>query len=245
MTFDFILGIDDTDNLESRGTGFRVRDMVRLIHETQLAEVFMITRHQLLVNPAIPYTSHNSSASVTGRTCDLKVLQNFCEQYLRDFSATGSDAGFCMGGSHNVAEEIIQWGYRAKTEILTMPEALNIAEKYHIELHGLTGEHTGIIGALAALGLRKGNSDGRVLWMPELREIKGIVTASELMNKLAIDRILNKSGEFIPLSSRIDLGEWFRPVMKDNCCILYVEETDHKLSEFRVAAKEYIKSISE
>lgn len=245
MGINFIIGVDDTDNLESRGTGYRVRDMVKLVHENGLAEISMITRHQLFVNSGIPYTSHNSSASVTGITSNLHVLQTFCEQYLLENSAEGSDAGFCLAKTETLSDVMLQWGERAKREILTMDEARSIAADHNIVLSGLTGEHTGIIGSLAAVGLRKGSCDGRVLWMPGLRETTGIVTADELLRKIAIERIINKQGEFVPLSCRIDLGDWFRPVMTDHTCTLYVEETNHKLYEYRVAAKDFIKSISE
>ena len=62
------IGIDDTDNLESRGTGFRVRELAREMRERGLADTKSITRHQLFVSPDIPYTSHNSSACLRVRT---------------------------------------------------------------------------------------------------------------------------------------------------------------------------------
>ena len=59
---DWLLAIDDTDNLTSRGTGFLARQLALRMAEAGIAEVKAITRHQLLVDPRIPYTSHNSSA---------------------------------------------------------------------------------------------------------------------------------------------------------------------------------------
>ena len=56
-----LVGIDDTDNLESRGTGFRAREFGRQLMEEGLASVRGISRHQLYVHPDIPYTSHNSA----------------------------------------------------------------------------------------------------------------------------------------------------------------------------------------
>jgi hypothetical protein len=245
MEREFIIGVDDTDNLESRGTGFRVREMVRLMQERRLGEIFMITRHQLWVNPCIPYTSHNSSASVTGKSDSIESLRQFCIQYLGETSAEGSDAGFCLAFMEKIPDLIVEWGRRAKRELLTMEEAYTLAGNHEIFLKGITGEHTGIIGSLAAVGLRKDASDGRILWMPGLRETYGIHSSEELMKKIAIERIVNRSGEFIPLSSRIDLGDWFRPVMAEHLCTLYVEETHHDECEYRVAAKDFIKSKSE
>jgi len=44
----FLIGVDDTDNLESRGTGHRVRQLANWLAENQLAHPTGITRHQLL-----------------------------------------------------------------------------------------------------------------------------------------------------------------------------------------------------
>ena len=56
------IGMDDTDNLESRGTGHLARTIAQeLAAEYQLLGV---TRHQLLVDERVPYTSHNSSAVI-------------------------------------------------------------------------------------------------------------------------------------------------------------------------------------
>ena len=59
---DLLIGIDDTDNLDTRGTGYRARTLAQGLVDAGLAAVHGITRHQLLVDPRIPYTSHNSSA---------------------------------------------------------------------------------------------------------------------------------------------------------------------------------------
>ena len=59
----FLIGIDDTDNQTSPGTGQLAR---RLAAEasTRGAVNRGITRHQFLVDGRIPYTSHNSGACV-------------------------------------------------------------------------------------------------------------------------------------------------------------------------------------
>ena len=58
----YLIGIDDTDNKESRGTGFNSRQLVAAIEVENLGHVVGITRHQLFVHPEIPYTFQNSSA---------------------------------------------------------------------------------------------------------------------------------------------------------------------------------------
>lgn len=43
-----LIGVDDTDNLESRGTGFHSREMGRLLTEKGLGTLINVSRHQLL-----------------------------------------------------------------------------------------------------------------------------------------------------------------------------------------------------
>lgn len=78
------IGSDDTDNLHSRGTGFRVRTLGNLLERKGLGDVESVTRDQLLVSPEIPYTSPNSSACLTVRANqnDLSELIDYCRDYL-------------------------------------------------------------------------------------------------------------------------------------------------------------------
>ena len=91
-----LIGIDDTDNLESRGTGFRVRQLANWLAENELAIPKGITRHQLHVDPQIPYTSHNSSACLSAETEHVEDVWEACREYLLRESALGSDAGLCL-----------------------------------------------------------------------------------------------------------------------------------------------------
>src|SRR5579872_5433563 len=56
-----LVGSDDTDNLDSPGTGYLSRQLGGLIDASGVGRVRDITRHQLLFDRRIPYTSHNSS----------------------------------------------------------------------------------------------------------------------------------------------------------------------------------------
>src|SRR5512147_187291 len=94
----YLIGLDDTDNLESRGTGHHARQLANSLSSSGLAEVEGITRHQLLVDPRIRYTSHNSSACLTvvAQPDRLSVLIEAGCEFLTNNSAPGSDAGLCV-----------------------------------------------------------------------------------------------------------------------------------------------------
>ena len=77
------IGIDDTDNLDTRGTGFRARQLADRLCEDKLAQIIGVTRHQLLVDDRVPYTSHNSSACIAVRPdCDTATLMDYCRCFL-------------------------------------------------------------------------------------------------------------------------------------------------------------------
>ena len=241
----FIIGIDDTDNLESRGTGFMARSLGLNLEHEGLARLVMVVRHQLLVHDDIPYTSHNSSASLLIETSQTDLVWQYCRDFLLKNGAEGSDVGLCLAAWDEVDNSIIEWGNNAKKVVLKQNEAMNLATYHGILLEGLTGLHTGVSGSLAAVGLRKDGNDGRVLWMPGLRELKGIMTAQELQEDYLIESVQNIKGTFVPLSAKIDMGEWARPVMQAGKSTLFIEQENDTSDQYRVAGKDFIKRLSE
>ena len=185
----YLLGIDDTDNLESRGTGHRVRQLADWLAENKLAEPQGITRHQFLVDPQIPYTSHNSSACLSVETENPDDVWEASREFLLRESAQGSDAGLTLAKWDSINEDVLSFAKRAKLEVLTMLEAEQTASRSQIRCEGLTGTHGGIIGALSAIGLHRAGNDGRFLWLPGLRELKGKYQVGEICTKGHIDRI--------------------------------------------------------
>jgi hypothetical protein len=243
----YLIGIDDTDNKESRGTGFRARNMASLIEENELGHVLGITRHQLFVHPSIAYTSQNSSACLEVESDRPESLRLFCREFLLNDSAPGSDAGICFSYYDKIPDEIMDWGNRAKRIVLKMEDALNMASKYNIYIEGLTGEKIGVIGALASIGLRKGGNDGRFIWLQgnQIRELNGIQTVQELKEKIGLSAALTREGVSVADKERIHLHDWVRPVLQNNKIIIYVEKSDdYENYDWKLASKEYHQSIS-
>ena len=100
-----LVSIDDTDNLESRGTG----ELASLIAEELEAHGWgragFVTRHQLLVHPDIPYTSHNSAMCFRAEIAE-GALDEFIAHagaFLQRESAPDSDPGLCVAVIDKVA----------------------------------------------------------------------------------------------------------------------------------------------
>jgi hypothetical protein len=237
----YLIGVDDTDNLESRGTGHLSRQLAKWLEQNQIGTPLGITRHQLLVDAQIPYTSHNSSACISIETENPgDVWEASCEFLLRE-SAQGSDVGLCLSAWDAIDKRAMSFGARAKLAVLTMLEAEQTASHAKIQLKGLTGTHGGIIGALSAVGLNRAGNDGRFLWLPGLRELKGKYSVFDICGKSHIDRVCTLSNVDLHSKTIVDVGEWVRPVLRDGKSTLYVEERNH---EWLIVPKEYIKKLS-
>jgi hypothetical protein len=240
-----LISIDDTDNHQSRGTGFRARQLADKLSVYGLAKVSGITRHQLLVDDRIPYTSHNSSACIAVEGREIEKIIYICRTFLKSESAPGSDAGLCVAPEELINDEIIDWGLRAKKEVLDMQHAARLADRSYVYLEGLTGTHGGIIGALAAVGLRKAGNDGRFLWVRGMRKLMGVMNASEIFAKTGIEQIVSPNGLIPENGTRIMMPEWWRPILKDKKAVLMVEpNTENSLYEYRVISKDNLKRLS-
>ena len=81
----FYIGIDDTDILEGPGTGKIARGVASRLEELGLGRHRGVIRHQLLVDPRIPYTSHNSAKCVLFETSySAESLSQPCIDYLAE-----------------------------------------------------------------------------------------------------------------------------------------------------------------
>ncbi|MDD6073827.1 MAG: hypothetical protein PUB88_06145 [Clostridium sp.] len=188
MKKEYLLSFDDTDNLETLGTGHLLDDFLHSLPAD--CEYSFISRHQLFVNPAVPYTSHNSSmCAVVKGELSMEELVRLGSAYLEENSAPGSDPGLCVADMDELPsmEELVLWGYRAKREVLSKAAAYELAERNHVHLseHGGTGQ--GVVGALAAVGLRLAGQDGRVKGKKNVS--KDVMTVQELLDETGFERV--------------------------------------------------------
>jgi hypothetical protein len=175
----FLIGIDDTDNETSPGTGQLARRLAQEI-EQRGAKLLCITRHQFLVDDRIAYTSHNSGACIAfDWSISLRELE-FAVDLIAEWSAEGSDPGICIALRDEVPPETIEWGWAATREVLSQSQAITLAHAHNLCLRPLGGNGDGIIGALASVGLRADGNEGRYLDLPGLRMLKEFVDIGEL-----------------------------------------------------------------
>ncbi len=240
----YLIGVDDTDSTGKKpphGTATLVRRLAEWLQNDQSAEPNGITRHQLLVNKHIAYTAHNSSVCMSFETDNMEGVWETTRDFLALDSDPGSNVGLCISRWDAIGHDVIAWGHRVKTEVVTLEEAQQVATNSRIRYTGLKGSGAGQIGALAALGLHREGNDGRFIWLPGLLELQGICSVGEIFERTAIDRVCSLDGVGLPLEEMVDVGEWTRPVLRNGQATLYVEEKKHGWS---VLDKERVKELS-
>lgn len=243
-----LIGLDDTDNLESCGTGFHARTIAKTIEDMGLGACVHITRHQLLFSPLVPFTSHNSAACVRVRTNSVHVpaIETYAKDYLEKNSAEGSDAGLCVVAEKAVPKQVQQFGYLCKRRLMFQAQARELAANSAMRLHGLTGTEDGVIGALAAVGLHSAGCDGRLLWIRGLRDmVDQTVSLADIFSHTGVDVVQTMDGAILTApDSLIDLGSWARAVLLGGQAVLIVDKGDEDESaNWRAAPKQYIKQF--
>ncbi len=203
--------IDDTDNLESRGTGQLSQTFAEAIEKKGWGTCSSISRHQLFVHEDIPYTSHNSSmcfkAHIDKNT--LQPLIDFMQKGLEIESAPGSDAGLCVAVDQPSLDrqQLMAFGRKAKDTVLNKTMAYELASDLgvHLSEHGGTGD--GIIGALAGVGLRLGGNDGRFRGWYHFDIAGSSISVKALCRHAFVDVVKPLNGEPLKMDQRIILGD--------------------------------------
>ncbi len=227
-----IISIDDTDNQHSPGSGQLAEDLARELIQRRLAtDASNISRHQLFIHDAVPYTSHNSAMCFMisveqEKYCDLIA---FSQDFLCRRSAEGSDPGLCVTREDNVlgTDLLIDFGLLAKRSILTKRAAYQTAEEagVHLSEHGGSGD--GVIGALAGVGLRLSGSDGRIRGWCSAGRVGRTMTIEKLCADLSIPWAVDDSGARLPGYARVSISnERIKTILHDHCPVVPLTRTE-------------------
>jgi len=227
---EIIICIDDTDNLESQGTGHLAEILRSDIEKLYGGKTTRITRHQLFVSPEIPYTSHNSAMCFKAEMdiSHLDEMIDYAGKFLEAKSAEGSDPGLCVAVTQHVndKEKLVKFGIDATKSVLNKGDAISLANelKIHLSEHGGTGG--GIIGALSGVALRIYGNNGRFKgWLPISTDNKKI-TVERLINEYDIDEVRDINGDKPGMSDIITLDDRVKTVLLDGLSVLPVKKAD-------------------
>lgn len=243
-----LLAIDDTDNLESRGTGKLAALLAQNIEEQGWGKTGPITRHQLFVHPDIPYTSHNSTMCFTAdlHKCTIDSLARWSADFLERESAPGSDPGLCIASLDKVNsnQELLDFAYRAKEEVILKEEAYKLARQHRIHLSEHGGSGIGVIGALAGVGLRLSGNDGRFRGQLAITAPGCVATVQEIRARSLVETVCTVDGLQLPDNEIILLGETQKAVLIEGKAVMLVyptEATEPGQARWQTCTKTYLK----
>jgi len=237
-----LVGIDDTDAGESIGTGALAREVQMLLVRDFDASSRGVTRHQLLVHPDIPYTSHNSAACLS-ITDEIEPVIDAIKELILHLFHPGADPGLCVGYIDQFGEPIQAFGCRATTEVVTQVEAISLAKSAGVALLGLGGTNDGIIGALAACGLRASGQDGRFISLPGIRELPPRLSVAEVCRLTPINEVVDETGSSLEDTVEFQTLGWVRPDWRDHRIVLSLtrEKGDYVVAGRKKSEKSFEK----
>jgi hypothetical protein len=207
------LGFDDTDVIGAPiGTG----RLVRMFGEHLPAgmRLWGVLRQQLLLDPAIPYTSHNSSACAVVDIEDPSQEEILVERaiaHIGQYASEGSDPGLCVVRGDGDATALIDFALSCTFRVQTQGEACRAASESGARLMGLGGTNDGVIGAVAAVGLTLYGWAGRFLEFNDLRGLPKPPTIRDIEAKGIRVMPLENEPCVLPAETVVETKGWISP----------------------------------
>jgi tRNA(Ile2) C34 agmatinyltransferase TiaS len=223
----WLVGIDDTDTSDTPGTNKLALHLADQLSESLRAR--LIVRHQLLVDPRVPYTSHNGCVSLLLETLfeGPDKLADMLAPEIVAWCPQGSDPGLCIANSDSVGAAIVQFGQLCQEEVVDQGDARRAAAESGLHLECLGGTGDGVIGALAAVGLLATRNDGRILHAdyggtPPWSEITGWQTLDDLL-RAGVCEVRRVDTSEAVRRGRVLLAKRLRPNLCQGRAVLFVE----------------------
>ena len=229
----FVIGIDDTDDQDGRGTSKLGRAWAAAIEAEGFGATRGVTRHQLWQSPKVDATNHNRAVAIAVETERTALdLEDHVVDFVREHASTEANPAIGILSRHTDMPHALAWGRRAQQELLKLADAERYATESNVLLRGLGGNRSGMIGALAAVGLHAGGKDGLFVQLAGIRELEGRVTAGQIRERSALVHVVDEdTGEELDRDDLVDTGNWVRPRMTEDEPVLLTRRSpdEHKL----------------
>lgn len=206
---------DDTDDLtKETSTGAIVQAIAAALGELGGRLEEGISRHQLLLDQQVAYTSHNSAMCAVldfgaAQVQDQELIAR-AEAIILEKRAASSDPGLaiCWPDRLQNPQRLVDYGFDAKRRVLTKEQAYALAEAdTGLFLEELGGDGGGVIGALAGLGLRLSRCDGTLRGKGGKKWHGQTMTAAQLCQRMELDCVRQVAGERLSPDTPVRLEE--------------------------------------
>lgn len=224
----YLISIDDTDDLTKEVSTGGIAEMIgkRLV---EMGAVMRegISRHQLLLDESIEYTSHNSSMCIELQSDALDNIQimEIGERIIKENMSAAADPGIavCCTDELPSPKELIAFGFAAKKKVLTKDDAYRLAERTDgVLLKELGGTGIGVIGALAGIGLRMSRCDGSIRGK-KCKKLSGqTLRAEELCGRCGVEMVICVDGTVVPDDALVRVEDFVKLMFFDGnlCCMV-------------------------
>lgn len=227
---DLLIAIDDTDNREPGciGTGRLARMLATELVDRAVCKRANVTRHQHLVHPDIPFTSHNSSACLLAErvASSRDAVAALARQFLVDRPNAGANPGLCVIAKDAVPGWLLDFAKRSQSEVIALAEADEVAARLDAFVWGAGETGQGRIGALAATALRASGEDGRFIGLRGIRGLEGVLTVAEIVGASAVERVETLEGEALAPETKIHTQDWVRPALRGGVPVMRVQQRE-------------------
>lgn len=242
------VAIDDSRQLDGGKAGETASLLGKFIEENGWGRSSIPSRHRLYPHPDTACKKHNTARS---------FLADIGEQYLADFidyacrlvRSTGtpdSNAGLAVAIPELMEnpDELIEYAYRVKEGLVSKDEALKFKNKPGLYLFELNGSGRGIIGALAAAGLRITGNDGQFRGKLQIGTGEDyIASVKEIIDKSYVEQVKNMDFENISDSEYVRMGEKVKIVLLDNKYTLMVFPTEIEYPKWQTSTTHMLRAF--
>lgn len=143
-----IYAVDDTDTREEGAT------WAMMLKLAQSCPFGKFLEHKIIqLNPEVPNKTTNCVSvgiSFAVEEKDLDKLDQYVIEYIKKHTLS-DDTALAIFRGLKIPEELEKFGLDAKTKILKVPQAEEVAERNGVRLVRITGD-AGIVGAVAGIG---------------------------------------------------------------------------------------------
>lgn len=222
--------IDDSRQLDGGKAGETASLLGKFIEENGWGKCSTPSRHRLYPHPDTACKKHNTARSFSA-DIDEQYLADFIDYACKLVRSTGtsdSNAGLVVAIPELMEnlDELIEYAYRVKEGLVSQDEALRFKNKPGLYLFELNGSGRGIIGALAAAGLRITGNDGQFRGKLQIGTGEDyIASVKEIIDKSYVEQVKNMDFENISDSEYVRMGEKVKVVLLDNKYTLMVFPT--------------------
>lgn len=221
----FTIGIDDTGYSDQHLTTKLMRNWLSQMVEQSLIHSEGITRHQLFESEKISSSYKNRSLAFTFNTSQsIFEIEDQLIDFIRTASSPHANPAIAILSRHSDSLHALAFGRRCKNELLKLSDSEQYASESNVLLRGLGGNRNGMIGALAAVGLRAGGDDGIFVYINGLEYLTGDQSAGDIRNNSALQHIVDiSSGEELDRDDMIKIDSYLRPKLINGDPTQYVQ----------------------